>query len=59
MLFSETLNPTFNCSVHDRSKLIQFCMITFRIPALIIALHVLVVLCCIPAPVPPPSISPC
>lgn len=54
MLLSETLNPTFNCSVHDRSKLIQFCMITSCIPALIITLHVLVFLCCIPTPIPPP-----
>lgn len=29
-------------------------MITSCIPALIIALHVLVFLCCIPAPIPPP-----
>lgn len=40
--------------MHDRSKLIQYCMITSCIPVLIITLHVLLFLCWIPAPVPPP-----
>lgn len=52
VLFSETQNPIFN--VHDCCKLIQYCMITSCIPVLIIALHVLLFLCWIPAPVPPP-----
>lgn len=59
VFFSKTPIRTFNCNVHDRRELIQFCMITSCIPALIITLHVLVFLYPpVPAPVPPPLLFP-
>lgn len=58
VFFSKTPIRTFNCNVHDRSELIQFCMITSCIPALITTLHVPVFLYPVPAPVPPPLLFP-